>query len=476
MQQFPIEALRTTRRRLLIQSAAAALTVNAALAGQPSGNKERVEGDLGAKLDAQLQRFADYGFSGSLLVVSKGKPILVKGYGFADVERRIPNRADTRFEMNSITKSFTGVAILQLAAAGKIDLDAPVETYLGEFPAEKRGATIAQLANHTSGLIVRGTDLASETRDAFVSDIKRSPRESAPGDTYRYTNAGFSLLAAIIETASGEKYEEYLKKHLFAPAGMSTATFRDELPLNDPHFAHGYVGTPAALEPGPENPYGWGTIGAGGVWSTVGDMHKWLVAIERGNVLTSDMRATLYAEPVPPAEEAFGWRVDKDENGRRLIHKGGGSDDFASQLYYYPSQDAAVIWASNNLRQRWRRMLNHFVPRMLFGGGPADLPAVHPQPFSELEARAGTYIALGAPVEVRAAKDYIYVLKNDAGIPSDLMYFPQSADAYTGFDVMRVPYPKDPVVSLRFTGADAFTVKSGPALIDARRSPFPRDG
>lgn len=98
-----------------------------------------------------------------------------------------------------------------------------------------------------------GTNLAGDTREAFVRDVKGSPREAPPGEAYRYTHAGFSLLAAIIESASGQRYEAYLRQYAFEPAGMKTALFRDEVPANDSLFARGYVGTPAALERGPQS-------------------------------------------------------------------------------------------------------------------------------------------------------------------------------------------------------------------------------
>lgn len=243
-----------------------ALAVAQAPAHPDSLASERVAGVLGARLDTALSRFAQYGFWGSVLVVREGRIVLLKGYGLADATRRIRNGAATRFEMNSITKTFTGAAILQLSATRRLTPADAVERYLGPFPVEKQGATIEQLASHTSGLIPEGADLAGDSRDAFVRSVKRAPRESPPGAAYRYSNAGFSLLAAIIEVTSGERYEDYVRRHLFAPAGMGAAVFRPEVSPNDTLSAHGYVGAPARLEPGPPNPYAWGTVGAGGIW------------------------------------------------------------------------------------------------------------------------------------------------------------------------------------------------------------------
>ena len=396
----------------------------------------QVDGKVGRQLDAQLTRFAAYGFSGTVLVVREGRVVLLKGYGLADVNRGVPNSADTRFEMNSMTKMFTGVSILQLAAAGKITPNDLVARHLGEFPLEKRGATIEQLASHTSGLIVEGAKLAEDSRDAFVRDVKQSPRESAPGERYRYTNAGFSVLAAIIEIVSGQSYETYLRQHIFAPAHMLTATFRDEVPPDDSRFAHGYVGTPASLQPGPPNPYVWGTRGAGGVWTTVGDIYRWLVAVEDGVVLPKPERAILFSPPKPPAKEAFGWHVDAiAPDGRLRIEKGGGSDDFASQLLYYRKERVAIIWASNNLRQRWRQALNRAIPAIVFGGSDSPLPPIANLSDRQLARHAGAYTtADGEPLTLRVANNYLFFAGNVPDGLADAMFFPQDASHFTAFD------------------------------------------
>lgn len=347
----------------------------------PADSLERVHvtGALGARLDSQLTRYAREGFAGTVLVVRDRRIVLLKGYGLANIETRTPNAPSTRFEWNSMTKMLTGVSILQLAAAGRLKLDAPVERYLGAFPAGKRGATAEHLATHTAGLVVAGTNLAGDTRDAFVADVKRATMESAPGERYRYTNAGYSLLAAIIEHASGMPYEAYLRQNLFVPAGMRTATFRDQVPAGDPLFARGYVAgdSDTGPVPGPANPYVWGTIGAGGVWSTIGDMYRWLVALEDSVVLRGPERALLFTPPKPPSLEAYGWHVyPATDSIRARIDKGGASSDFATQMLYFPGDHIVILWASNNLVRRWRQTLNRAIPDLIFTGSTnAALPA-----------------------------------------------------------------------------------------------------
>ena len=394
---------------------------------------DQVNGPPGAQLDFQLTRFGDYGFSGTVLVVRDGQVLLVKGYGLADAERGVRNTAETRFEMNSMTKMFTGAAILQLAAQGRLRLSDPVAHYLHGFPPAKERATIEQLATHTAGLISAGADLAGDSRDAFVRDVAAAPLESEPGARYRYSNAGFSLLAVLIEIVSGESYEEYLRRHVFEPAEMLTARFRTGVPSNDPRFAHGYVGTPAALEPGPPNPYVWGTKGAGGVWTTVGDMYRWVLALEKGRVVPEAQRRVLLSPPPAPAEEVFGWHVSTVD-GRQRIDKGGGSDDFASQLLYWPRERVVIVWASNNTRQRWRRTMNQVLPAVVFGDNAAPLPRVVPNGQSMVDARRHSYVAERDTLDLRAGPGYLYAAANQLGIPTNVMFFPQDPDHFTAFD------------------------------------------
>jgi CubicO group peptidase (beta-lactamase class C family) len=328
----------------------------ALLQGAPTDSlqRQRVAGEFGVRIDSQLTAFEREGFAGTVLVVRDHRIVLLKGYGLANPATGIRNSAATRFEMNSITKMFTGASILQLAAAGKLRVDDPIERHLGALPPSKRAATIEHLASHTAGLVVAGAPLDGTSRESFVNDIKRTPLETPPGTAYRYTNAGYSLLAAIIETASGQKYEDYLRARIFGPAGMSTAVMRDKVPERDTLFAHEHTGQSDA--------YGWGTIGAGGVWSTVGDVYKWVVALEGDRVVPANQRALLFSEPKPPSQEAYGWHVrPRTDSTPHRIDKGGGSNTFQSQLLYYPTDRVVIVWATNDLRTRWRTRLNAYL-------------------------------------------------------------------------------------------------------------------
>lgn len=149
--------------------------------------------------------FSKEGYSGAVLVAQNGEIILHKGYGLADRERRIQNTPSTLFHVASVGKIFTAAAVLKLEMQGKLKTSDLISKYLGEFPKEKSGATIHHLLTHTAGLTVDGSTPDYSSRKAFVQSVKDAPVESKPGEKYRYTNAGYIVLAAIVEEVSGQR-------------------------------------------------------------------------------------------------------------------------------------------------------------------------------------------------------------------------------------------------------------------------------
>ncbi len=335
-----------------------------------STDTERIEGPMGRAVDSLLRRYEQDGFAGTVLVARGGEIVLLRGYGMAERVRKVPNTPDTLFEMNSMTKIFTAAAVLQLERQGKLGATDLLSKHLGPFSPEKSAATIHHLATHTAGLVKDGASLDGENdRDVFVRSVKETPIESPPGAQYRYTNAGFSLLAAVVEAASGERYEDYVRRHLFAPAGMESATFRGVVDPQHPRLARGYV--PAAgggAVEGPPRSAGWGTRGAGGIIATVGDMYRGFRALRDGRILDASGLATMF-HPWPT--EGYGWHVEMDESFGPLIQKGGGSPSFASHLLFYPGPDLVMIWASNDRTKRWRETLNRGITAAALCTSPA---------------------------------------------------------------------------------------------------------
>jgi CubicO group peptidase (beta-lactamase class C family) len=379
-----------------------------------------------------MTRYESYGFAGTVLVAKNGGIVLLKGYGLADRTRKIPNGPATRFEVASLTKTFTAAAVLQLESRGLLRTDDPLGKYLGRFPSPKDRATIHHLATHTGGLVREGTDLGEVlTRQAFVDAMKRTPAESQPGERYRYSNAGYSMLAAVIEVVSGTSYETYIRRHLFIPAGISGAGFRGDFTGPDGTLAKGYLGPPHAARESVEVAYPWGTRGAGGMIATVPEMYQWVIALEDTAVLPSAARAKMFqARP----EEGYGWHVETDRRrGIPVIHKGGGMPQYASQILRYPSVGLLIIWASNNLQQRWRQALNHGLTASALGE-PVELPPavarVSPERLRHYESRC--FIQAGASLSVQAGNGFLQIHGSDSLLPGP--FYPVGQDTFAAFN------------------------------------------
>src|SRR5258708_143973 len=186
--------------------------------------------DLAAELDQVGAGFQkDHFFTGSVLVAKGGKVILEKSYGMASIELGVPNGPDTKFRLGSITKQFTSAAILQLEEQGKLAVTDLACKYIAECPESWKAITIHQLLSHTSG-IPSYTDTPSFMKPQFMRvpmtplEIlmlsKGKPLDFAPGSQWKYDNSGYIFLGVIIEKVSGEKYADYLQKHIFGPLEM----------------------------------------------------------------------------------------------------------------------------------------------------------------------------------------------------------------------------------------------------------------
>ena len=412
--------------------AALMLSLPVAAGAQPRLDTTIVAGPLGARLDSLLARYAEYGYAGAVLVARRGEVVLLKGYGWADRAARVPNGPATRYDMGSITKTLTGAAALKLAAEGRLSPSDPLSRWLGPMPPAKATATVDHLAKHTAGLVVDGTDVGSEDRRAFMGRMRDAPAESPPGARYRYTNAGSSLLAAIVEESAGRAYADFVRDALLRPAGVD-AGFSWE-PAWMRRRAQGYVGAPGEPPtPVPDRPLAWGSRGAGGWIATVGDVYRWHGAVIRGALLPAAQRARMLDST---AEEAYGWRYQpRGRGGAPVIQKGGDTPGFHSQLLHYPAADVVIVWVNNDRRHRWRDLLNEGLSRVTLGEAPPPVPPrVAPLGEGALAVLAGRYDdAAGRAVELRhaAGQGYLHVVAGDS-LPRETMFFPVGARRLVG--------------------------------------------
>jgi CubicO group peptidase (beta-lactamase class C family) len=316
--------------------------------------------NLPSRLQAIMRDFDAEGFSGVVLVERQGTIEFLQAYGYADRRRQIRNTPDTRFEMASLTKPFTAAAILKLQEQGKLRTSDRLDRYIGPLNPPKNLATIHHLALHRAGLVVRGAELSGDSRESFLRAIRISPAESKPGERYRYTNAGYGVMAAIIEIVSGTSYNDYLRREILLPLGLREVYFRGE---KAPGLALGYQKPPDDPEPTTTPSFAW-SHGAGGLMISVPDLHMAFNGLRSGKVLS---QASLEIMFHPWPDEGYGWHVRKDAAGRRLIEKGGGLPSYASHLLHYPDDQVTIIWATNSLHKRFRAELNRRLCEAVLG-------------------------------------------------------------------------------------------------------------
>jgi CubicO group peptidase (beta-lactamase class C family) len=253
--------------------------------------RDTVATALGARLDSALRAAARGGFSGVVRVERDGTLLLAKGYGLANRERRVPFERTTLVQIGSNTKDFTLVELLRLQARGRLSLRDSLGRFFPAAPPDKRGITLQQLVDHRAGFpIGLGGDFDTLSRSRFLDLAFATPLRVPPGTRRVYSNAGYSLLAAVIEQVTGRSYDEQVHDDILVPLGL--ANTGSLLPGVDPHrVAHGYRGGEdrgSILEKphAPDGPY-WNLRGNGGMVSTVDDMHAFYRALFEGERLVT---------------------------------------------------------------------------------------------------------------------------------------------------------------------------------------------
>ncbi|MEN8145331.1 MAG: serine hydrolase domain-containing protein [Gemmatimonadota bacterium] len=262
-------------------------------AGRPASAAQEtvVSGDLGERVDEFMKQRAESGFSGSVLVARGGELALLKGYGLADTEDSIPNRGNTLFDLGSIAKDFTLAAVLKLEEQGRLD---PSDRLYRFFPASftKADITIDQVMRMEAGFQEYHDefgDFEEMTRREALGRIFEQEPLFEPGTDQAYSNSGFTLLAAMVEVATGEPFQDFVRAEFFAPAGMTTAGFYGESLVPEDRVA---VGRDGAATHGERNspPY-WGEVtwalqGSGGMVGSLLDLFRWQQALAECTVLS----------------------------------------------------------------------------------------------------------------------------------------------------------------------------------------------
>jgi CubicO group peptidase (beta-lactamase class C family) len=311
-----------------------------------------------AALRARLAAATEAGeFSGAVLVARDGRTLFEGAYGLADRERSVPNTPRTQFRVGSMNKMLTAVAALQLVQAGTLRLDAPLGTYLPDYPNAEIASRVTphHLLTHTGGTgdIFGPLFTAHRTELRTTSDYLRlygtRGLRFAPGSRWEYSNYGFLLLGAVIERLGGTSYEDHVAARVLAPAGMTATGSAPEDSLV-PGRSVGYTRqvVPGALvSNAPTLPYR-GTA-AGGGYSTVGDLARFAVALREHRLLDPAHTTLLLSGKVATGDGvryAYGF-FDRVVGGRRFVGHGGGAPGMNGDLAFEPNGGYVVVVLSN---------------------------------------------------------------------------------------------------------------------------------
>jgi CubicO group peptidase (beta-lactamase class C family) len=356
----------------------------------------QVPADAGERVDELMAAYAgDATPGGVVAVVRNGQIVFERAYGVANLTHGIPFTTGTVTNIGSTSKQFTAFAILLLESRGLLSIDDDVRVHIPELPDFGETVTLRHFISHTSGyreflnaLAMGGWNLGEGDwidRKELIELVQRQPRlQNSPGSEYNYNNTGYGLLAMVVERVTGESFPEWLRANVFEPLGMHHTVVRAEPRQIVPNSAQGY-------RPAGENGFRQandlaGAMGAGGVYTTVADLTRWMnnfrTAEVGGRAVVDRMTERNVLATGDTTSYAMGLMVG-EHRGLRLVEHGGADAAHRSTFIMYPELDAGLIVQSNH------------------GGFDGTIPGRIAEIFfgEHMEPRAESTVAVSEPVD-----------------------------------------------------------------------------
>jgi len=292
-----------------------------------------------------------WAFSGSIAAIKNGEIIFEQGFGYANVEHKVPNTSNTKFRIYSISKQFTAVAILLLEERGLLKVEDHVRKYFPDWTELDERITIHQLLTHTSGLInysddkdwnkTQGQNVMAK-RDEKVNFFLSKPLDFEPGTSWNYCNTGYFILEVLIERLSEMSYPNFMKENIFGPLEMKDSGVYNDLHLIENKASGYYLNNYEII---PCEYVNMNNISAsGGLYSTVLDMLKWDRALKSDELLTRksiDKMNTDY-------QNNYGLGVEVNTvDGKQVISHDGGYRGFLTKIDRHIEDDFAIVALSN---------------------------------------------------------------------------------------------------------------------------------
>jgi len=350
---------------------------------------------------------------GAVVLIARGDHVVYRdARGLANLELGVPLTPDSVFRIASVTKTFTAAMVVELAETGALAVDDPLAKYLPDFP-NASSITLRELLNHTSGIsdVVNSPTPGFSRRDLktadLIAEIGKRALDFAPGSQFRYSNAGFILLGAVIEKVTGKPWYTAVQHQLLQPLGITHTQF-GVAPAIIPGRAEGYS-TDERTQTVTNATYISSSFpaAAGGLISTADDLRLWIHALANGQVVSAAGFQQMTTPPDLPgahATESYGlgmylWQV----RGARFLGHSGDIDGFTSTAAYLPAQDISVVVLANDDNFDAQTMARRLAAIAL--GQPYTLPAPVEISSQELASLAGKYQLDPNTIETLSVKD-----------------------------------------------------------------------
>ena len=289
----------------------------------------------------------------SIAVLKNGEIVKTAGYGFANLEHKVPAKPETIYQSGSVGKQFTATAVMMLVEEGKIGLDDPIKKYFPEGPDSWKSVKVRHLLSHTGGISNKLYDQINmredHTEEQILKKIAALPLDFTPGEKWNYSNPGYVLLGILIHKVTGKFYGDFLNERIFQPLGMNTTRIINEAAII-PNRAAGYV-----LEKDELQNQRWvapmiNTTADGSLYFTVLDMAKWDAALYGEKLLKRSSFDQMWTPTTlnnGKAEQyGFGWGFE-DVRGHRLIAHGGSWQGFTTYIARYVNDQLTVVVLTN---------------------------------------------------------------------------------------------------------------------------------
>lgn len=366
----------SARRTLAVAALAVALAFSSSFSfGAAAAEPAALTAAIAQSRAIVLEKIAPKVPGVSVAVAVDGRVVWSEGFGLADLAAKKPVTPATRFRIGSISKSLTSVGLMLLVERGRIDLDAPVQRYVPEFPDKGAVITLRQLGGHLGGIRhYRGNEALLNrpfaTVRAGLAIFQDDPLAAPPGTKYRYTSYGWNLLSAAMETVAGEDFLAFMDAHVLRPLALAQ-TRPDRKGAVDPARTQFYAGEAPdrfTIAPPVDQSYKWA---GGGYLSTPEDLVRFGSAVMQPGFLRAESLTLLFTpqrtSDGKPTDYGIGWRIVRDAQGHRVMLHTGGSVGGTSVLLLHPDTRTVVAMVCNHSRspfakETWEPIAEAFGP------------------------------------------------------------------------------------------------------------------